>query len=68
MLKGRRMLFQRIKVKGSTRDSKKEEMEYASFVTGSATMLESFLIRMIHHGMMTTIKPQQFQGKLQSKE
>jgi len=43
------MLVQEIKVKGSSRDSKKEEKEDASIasVTGFATALESVLTRRI---------------------
>jgi hypothetical protein len=55
MLRGRIMLVQRNKVKASSRDSKKEEGEDASIVTGLATMLESVLIRRILLRMMTTI-------------
>ena len=50
MLRGRTMLVQRDKVK-EVRDSKKED---APIVTGLAIMLESVIIRRIHHGMMTT--------------
>ena len=56
MLRGRTMLVQRNKVKDSSRDSKKEEREDASIVTGLATMLESVLIIRIHLRMMKTIK------------
>ena len=52
-LKGRTMLVQRKKVKEG-RDSKKEEREDASIATGLATMLESVLIKGIHHEMMIT--------------
>lgn len=53
MLRERTMLVQRDKVKDLSRDSKKEEREDATIVTGLATMLESVLIRMILHGMTT---------------
>ena len=47
------MLFQGNKVK-EDRGSEKEEWEDASIVIGLATMLESVLIKWIHHGMMIT--------------
>ena len=53
MLKGRTMLVQKNKVK-EEKDSKKEEREDVSTATGLATMLESVLIKGIHHEMMIT--------------
>ena len=55
MLKGRTMLVQRNKVK-EDRDSKKEEREDASIVTGLVTMLESVLIRRIHLGIVENLE------------
>lgn len=48
------MLVQKEKVKGSSRDSKKEEKQGATIATGLAIMLDSVLTRRILHGMMTT--------------
>ena len=55
MLRGITMLVQEDKVKDSSRDSKKEENEDASIITGLATSLESVLTRRILQEMMTTI-------------
>ena len=54
MLRGRTMLVHDDKVKGTSRDSKKEEKEDASIATGLTTMLESVFTRRILQGMMTT--------------
>lgn len=54
MLKGRTTLVQEDKVKGLSRDSKKEEKEDASITIGLTTMLESVLTKRILQGMTTT--------------
>jgi len=55
MLRGRTMLIQEDKVKGSSWDSKKEEKEDSSIATGLDIFLESVLTRRILQEMMTTI-------------
>ena len=55
ILRGIKMLAQKDKVKGSSRDSNKEEKEDTSIVAGLDILLESVLTKRILQEMMTTI-------------